>query len=84
VSSRHETTHNLPVDFLLEHDYAVYIVPPQATNAYRNRQRSSEDHTGESDAALLASIMRTDRDSHRFPGGGDVRARRLDRGPAAV
>jgi transposase len=60
-----ETTHNLLVDFLLEHDYVVYIVPPQATNAYRNRQRSSGAHTDESDAALLASIMRTDRDSHR-------------------
>ena len=61
-----ETTHNLLVDFLLEHDYVVYVVPPQATNAYRNRQRSSGAHTDGSDAALLASIMRTDRDSHRY------------------
>jgi len=60
-----ETTHNLLVDFLLEYAYEVYIVPPQATNAYRNRQRSSGAHTDESDAALLASIMCTDRDSHR-------------------
>jgi hypothetical protein len=60
-----ETTHNLLVDFLLDHNYVVYIVPPQATNAYRNRQRSSGAHTDESDAALLASIMHTDRDSHR-------------------
>jgi transposase len=60
-----ETTHNLLVDFLLEHEYVVYIVPPQATNAYRNRQRSSGAHTDSSDAALLASILRTDRDSHR-------------------
>ena len=60
-----ETTHNLLVDFLLEHDYVVYIVPPKATNAYRNRQRSSGAHTDGSDAALLAGIMRTDRDSHR-------------------
>jgi len=60
-----ETSHNLLVDFLLEHDYVVYVVPPQATNAYRNRQRSSGARTDGSDAALLASIMRTDRDSHR-------------------
>jgi transposase len=48
-----ETTYNLLVDFLLEHNYVVYIVPPQATNAYRNRQRGSGAHTDESDAALL-------------------------------
>jgi transposase len=60
-----ETTHNLLVDFLLEHNYVVYVVPPQATSSYRNRQRSSGAHTDESDAALLVSIMRTDGDSHR-------------------
>jgi transposase len=60
-----ETTYNLLVDFLFEHEYVIHIVPPQATNAYRNRQRSSGAHTDGSDAALLASIMRTDRDSHR-------------------
>ena len=60
-----ETTYNLLVDFLSEHNYVIYLVPPQATNAYRNRQRSSGAHTDGSDAALLASIIRTDRDSHR-------------------
>lgn len=60
-----ETTYNLVVDFLLEHDYPIYVVPPQATNGYRNRQRSSGAHDDDSDAALLASIMRTDRESHR-------------------
>lgn len=60
-----ETTYNLLVDFLLDRGYVVHIVPPQATNGYRNRQRSSGAHTDGSDAALLASIMRTDRDSHR-------------------
>ena len=60
-----ETAYNLLTDFLLERDYVVYIVPPQATNGYRNRQRGSGAHTDGSDAALLASIMRTDRDSHR-------------------
>lgn len=60
-----ETTYHLVVDFLAEHRYIVYIIPPQATNGYRNRQRSSGAHTDASDAALLASILRTDRDSHR-------------------
>jgi len=60
-----ETTYNLVVDFLLEHDYPVYIVPPQATEGYRNRQRSSGAHDDDSDAALLADILRTDRESHR-------------------
>lgn len=60
-----ETSYNVVVDFMLEHDYPVYIVPPQATDGYRNRQRSSGAHDDDSDAALLASIMRTDRDSHR-------------------
>jgi transposase len=60
-----ETAHNLLVDFLLDREYVVHIVPPQATDGYRNRQRSSGAHTDESDATLLASIMRTDRDSHR-------------------
>jgi transposase len=60
-----ETTYNLVVDFLLEHDYPIHVVPPQATNGYRNRQRSRGAHDDESDATLLASIIRTDRASHR-------------------
>ena len=60
-----ETTYNLMVDFLVERGYMVYIIPPQATKGYRNRKHSSNAHTDASDAALLASIMRTDRDSHR-------------------
>jgi transposase len=60
-----ETAHNLLVDYMLDRDYPVYIIPPQATNAYRNRQRSSGAHDDETDAALLAGILRTDRASHR-------------------
>ena len=60
-----ETAYNLVVDFLLDHGYPVYIIPPQATNSYRNRTRSSRAHDDDSDAALLAGILRTDRDSHR-------------------
>jgi len=60
-----ETAHNLVVDFLLDCGYVVYIIPPQATEGYRNRTRSSGAHTDDSDAALLAGILITDRDSHR-------------------
>lgn len=60
-----ETAYNLLVDFLVDHGYVVYIIPPQATKGYRNRHRSSGAHTDDSDAALLASILITDRDSHR-------------------
>lgn len=60
-----ETAHNLIVDYLVEHGYPVYIIPPQATDAYRNRQRLSGAHDDVSDAILLANIVRTDRASHR-------------------
>ena len=60
-----ETSYNLLADFLLDRGYLVHIVPPGATDGYRNRQGLSGAHTDGSDAALLASIMRTDRDSHR-------------------
>lgn len=59
-----ETTYHLMVDYLLDRSYPVYWVPPQATAAYRNRQRSSGAHTDQSDAWLLADIVRTDRSSH--------------------
>jgi len=75
-----ETTYNLMVDFLVERGYMVYIIPPQATKGYRNRKHSSNAHTDASDAALLASIMRTDRNSHRrlMPNSP------LDTGPGAT
>jgi transposase len=60
-----ETSYNLVVDFLLDYEYPVYVIPPQATDGYRNRQRTSGAHDDRSDAALLASIMHTDRASHR-------------------
>jgi len=60
-----ETAYNPIVDFLLDQGYGVYIIPPQATNSYRNRQRRSGAYNDASDAALLASILRTDRESHR-------------------
>jgi transposase len=60
-----ETAYNLLVDFLLDRGYLVYLIPPQATRGYRNRQRSTDAHTDDTDAALLSSILHTDLDSHR-------------------
>ena len=60
-----ETAYNLVVDYLVECGDVLYIIPPQATDSYRNRERSSGAHTDDSDAALLAGILITDRDSHR-------------------
>ena len=59
-----KTAYNVLVDFLLDRDYAIYLIPPQATKGYRNRRHISGAHTDDTDAALLASIMRTDRNSH--------------------
>jgi transposase len=60
-----ETSYNLVVDYLLDYTYPVYLIPPQATKGYRNRLRLSGAHDDDSDAWLLASIMRTDRAQHR-------------------
>lgn len=60
-----ETSYNLLVDYLLDRDYVVYLIPPQATDGYRTRRRSSGARTDETDAAVLAKVLRTDRDCHR-------------------
>ena len=60
-----ETSHNLLVDYLLDRDYVVYLIPPQATDGYRSRRRASGARTDETDAAVLAKALRTDRDCHR-------------------
>jgi transposase len=60
-----ETTYNLLVDYLLDRRYVVYLIPPQATAGYRSRQRSSGARTDETDAAVLANAVRTDRNYHR-------------------
>lgn len=59
-----ETSHHLLVDFLLDRAYVVYLIPPQATKGYRKRWGSSGARSDESDALLLASILRTDRHHH--------------------
>jgi transposase len=60
-----ETSHNLLVDYLLDRGYVVYLIPPQATDNYRGRRRSSGARTDETDAAVLAKALRIDRECHQ-------------------
>ncbi len=60
-----ETAHNLLVDFLWNHHYVVYVIPPKAVNRYRDRRRQSGAKDDRSDALTLAEILRTDRAAHQ-------------------
>lgn len=60
-----ETADNLLVEFLWQQGYEeLYIIPPKMTKSSRGRQRSSRARTDQSDADLLADLVRTD--SHRL------------------
>ncbi len=57
-----ETAHNLLIDYLWLHGYEqVYVVPPAVTRASQKRYRQSGARTDESDAFLLADLLRTSR-----------------------
>jgi transposase len=57
-----ETAHNLVIDFLWGRDYShIYVIPPSVVKGNRGRQGQSGARTDESDAWLLADIVRTDR-----------------------
>lgn len=57
-----ETAHNLVIDFLWARGYSqVYVIPPSVVKGNRGRQGQSGARTDESDARLLADILRTDR-----------------------
>jgi len=60
-----ETAHNLLVEFLLEQGYVVYVIPPHVTYAQRQRYHASQAHTDDSDAALLARLLWTDRERYQ-------------------
>jgi transposase len=59
-----ETSHNLLVDYLLDRDYIVYLIPPQVTDNYRSHRRSSGACTDDTDAAVPAKALRIDRECH--------------------
>ena len=56
-----ETADNMLVDFLWSGQYRLYILSPTLVKSSRGRQRVSAAKDDDSDAALLADILRTDR-----------------------
>lgn len=57
-----ETAHNLLIDFLWARGYTrVYVIPPNVVKSTRGRYRQSGARTDQSDALLLADLLRTDR-----------------------
>lgn len=56
-----ETAENQLVDFLWSQQYQLYVLAPNRVKSSRGRQRASAARTDDSDAALLADILRTDR-----------------------
>lgn len=60
-----ETAHNLVIDFLWSRNYSnVYVIPPSVVKSTRGRYGQSRARTDQSDAFLLADLLRTDR--HRL------------------
>jgi transposase len=57
-----ETAHNLLIDFLWARGYRqVYVLPPNVVKSSRRRYRQSGARTDESDAFVIANLLRTDR-----------------------
>lgn len=57
-----ETAHNLLIDFLWARGYRqVYVLPPNVVKSSRGRYRQSGAKTDESDAFVIANLLRTDR-----------------------
>lgn len=57
-----ETSHNTIVDFLWARGYSqVYVIPPSVVKSNRHRYRQSGARSDQSDAFLVADILRTDR-----------------------
>ncbi len=57
-----ETAHSLLLDFLWDREYqAVYVLPPNVVRSSQGRYRQSGARSDQSDAWLIADILRTDR-----------------------
>jgi len=56
-----ETAHTLLVDFLWARGYEqLYVIPPHVTRSARGRYRQSGARTDQSDAQVIANLLRTD------------------------
>jgi len=56
-----ESAHNLLVDYLLDQEYHVYVIPGKAVDRHRDRHRQSRSTSDKNDAFVLADALRTDR-----------------------
>lgn len=59
-----ETAYNVIVDYLVDRGYDVHIIAPRTTKVYRRRERASGAYDDQSDAELLAWILRVDQPLH--------------------
>jgi len=74
-----ETAHTPLIDFLWDQGYAhVFVIAPGAIKGARRRYRQTNAHTDQSDAWLIAEVVRTDPDTLRpwQPDGALVRQMR--------
>lgn len=56
-----ETAHNLVIDWLWARGYSqVYVIPPGSVNRARGRYRQTSAHNDQSDAYVIADMLRTD------------------------
>jgi transposase len=60
-----ESAYSLLVDYLLDQNYHVHVIPGKAVDRHRDRHRQSRSVSDQSDAFVLADAMRTDR--HLYP-----------------
>lgn len=59
-----ETAHTPLIDFLWDQGYPlVFVIPPGAIKGARRRYRQTNAHTDESDAWVIADVVRTDPDT---------------------
>jgi transposase len=56
-----ETAHNIVIDWLWARGYSqVYVIPPGSVNRARGRYRQTNAHNDQSDAYVIADMVRTD------------------------
>jgi transposase len=56
-----ETPHNLIVDFLLDKNYPVFLLPPSSMKSFRKRYRTTNARDDHYDAFVIADVARTDK-----------------------
>jgi transposase len=57
-----ETAHSLLIDYLWGHGYhQIFVIPPGVIHSSRSRYRQSGARTDQSDAFVIADVLRTDR-----------------------